>query len=67
MQRCGKGNRATAFSGLSCGIKGRSLFRYPIMSAANLDRIIHPVIAAKELGLPVRFTCEDASRPTSTG
>ena len=48
--------------GLFSGINGLSLARYALGHAAVLERIRRSVTAAKELGLSVRFTCEDASR-----
>ena len=48
--------------GLFSGINRFSLDRYGLDRAAAFERIRRSVMAAKDLGLSVRFTCEDASR-----
>jgi len=48
--------------GLFAGMNAISLRRYGMTRAAAFKRIMHSVCFAKDLGLRVRFTCEDASR-----
>ncbi len=48
--------------GLFSGINALSLKRYGLTRSAVYERISASVLYAKELGLSVRFTCEDASR-----
>jgi 2-isopropylmalate synthase len=48
--------------GLFSGISTLSLKRYGLTRHAAYERITSSVLYAKELGLSVRFTCEDASR-----
>jgi isopropylmalate/homocitrate/citramalate synthase len=48
--------------GLFSGINASSLERYGLSHAAAFERISRSVRYAKEIGLSVRFTCEDASR-----
>jgi 2-isopropylmalate synthase len=48
--------------GLFSGISSQSLKRYGLTRHAAYERITSSVLYAKELGLSVRFTCEDASR-----
>jgi len=48
--------------GLFSGVNALSLKRYGLTRRALFDRISASVLFAKELGLSVRFTCEDASR-----
>jgi 2-isopropylmalate synthase len=48
--------------GLFCGISELSLKRYGMSKQAVYDRAGEAVRFAKELGLRVKFTCEDASR-----
>ena len=48
--------------GLFSGINTLSLKRYGLTRRAADERISASVLFAKELGLSVRFTCEDASR-----
>jgi 2-isopropylmalate synthase len=48
--------------GLFSGINALSLERYGLTRSAVYQRISASVRYAKELGLSVRFTCEDASR-----
>jgi 2-isopropylmalate synthase len=51
-----------AWIGLFSGINALSLKRYGLTRRAAYERISASVRYAKELGLSVRFTCEDASR-----
>ncbi len=51
-----------AWVGLFSGINGRSLRRYGLSRQAAMERITGSVRQAQDLGLSVRFTCEDASR-----
>jgi 2-isopropylmalate synthase len=51
-----------AWIGLFSGINALSLKRYGLTRRAVYERISTSVQYAKELGLSVRFTCEDASR-----
>jgi len=51
-----------AWVGLFSGINTLSLKRYGLTRRAVYERISASVLYAKELGLSVRFTCEDASR-----
>jgi len=51
-----------AWIGLFSGINTLSLKRYGLTRRAAYERISASVLYAKELGLSVRFTCEDASR-----
>jgi 2-isopropylmalate synthase len=51
-----------AWIGLFSGINTLSLKRYGLTRRAVYERISASVLYAKELGLSVRFTCEDASR-----
>ena len=48
--------------GMFSGINTLSLKRYELTRSAVYERISASVLYAKELGLSVRFTCEDASR-----
>jgi len=48
--------------GLFAGINAASLERYGLSRAAAFERITRSIGYAKESGLSVRFTCEDASR-----
>ncbi len=48
--------------GLFSGINTLSLKRYGLTRRAAYERISESIRYAKELGLSVRFTCEDASR-----
>jgi 2-isopropylmalate synthase len=48
--------------GLFAGINASSLERYGVSRAEAFERISRSVQYAKEIGLSVRFTCEDASR-----
>ncbi len=48
--------------GLFSGINTLSLKRYGLTRRAAYERISAAILTAKELGLSVRFTCEDASR-----
>jgi len=48
--------------GLFAGINAISLRRYDMTRSAAFQRIKQSVLFAKDLGLRVRFTCEDASR-----
>jgi 2-isopropylmalate synthase len=48
--------------GLFAGINRASLVRYGLTREAAFQRISDSVRYAKDLGLQVRFTCEDASR-----
>jgi isopropylmalate/homocitrate/citramalate synthase len=48
--------------GLFAGINDRSLKRYGLSKQAVYEKARAAVAFAKELGLRVRFTCEDASR-----
>ncbi len=48
--------------GLFSGINTLSLKRYGLTRRAVHERISASILYAKELGLSVRFTCEDASR-----
>ena len=48
--------------GLFSGINTLSLNRYGLTRRAAYERISAAILTAKELGLSVRFTCEDASR-----
>jgi 2-isopropylmalate synthase len=48
--------------GLFSGINALSLTRYGLTRRAAYERISASILYAKELGLSVRFTCEDASR-----
>lgn len=48
--------------GLFSGINAASLERYGLSRAAAFERISRSVRYAKDIGLSVRFTCEDASR-----
>ena len=48
--------------GLFSGINPLSLGRYGLTKRAALERISRSVRYAKEIGLSVRFTCEDGSR-----
>jgi 2-isopropylmalate synthase len=48
--------------GLFSGINALSLKRYGLTRGAAYERISASIQYAKELGLSVRFTCEDASR-----
>jgi isopropylmalate/homocitrate/citramalate synthase len=50
--------------GLFAGINRASLTRYGLTREAACRRISDSVRYAKDLGLQVRFTCEDASRST---
>jgi 2-isopropylmalate synthase len=51
-----------AWIGLFSGVNALSLKRYGLTRRAVYERITASVLYAKELGLSVRFTCEDASR-----
>jgi 2-isopropylmalate synthase len=51
-----------AWIGLFSGINTLSLKRYGLTRRAVYERISTSILSAKELGLSVRFTCEDASR-----
>ena len=51
-----------AWIGLFSGINTLSLKRYGLTRRAAYERISASILYAKELGLSVRFTCEDASR-----
>jgi isopropylmalate/homocitrate/citramalate synthase len=51
-----------AWVGLFSGINALSLDRYGLTRRALFERISASILHAKELGLSVRFTCEDASR-----
>jgi len=51
-----------AWVGLFSGINTLSLKRYGLTRREVYERISASVLYAKELGLSVRFTCEDASR-----
>jgi len=51
-----------AWVGLFSGINTLSLKRYGLTRRAAYERIFASIRYAKELGLSVRFTCEDASR-----
>jgi 2-isopropylmalate synthase len=51
-----------SWAGLFCGINTLSLKRYGLTRRAAYERISGSILYAKELGLSVRFTCEDASR-----
>jgi isopropylmalate/homocitrate/citramalate synthase len=51
-----------AWVGLFSGINRLSRERYGLSLTALLERISRSVLYAKESGLSVRFTCEDASR-----
>ena len=55
-------NLGLRWVGLFSGINGLSLARYGLGRAPAFERIRRSVMVAKELGLSVRFTCEDASR-----
>ena len=48
--------------GLFSGINALSLQRYGLTRRAVYERISASILYAKEVGLSVRFTCEDASR-----
>ena len=48
--------------GLFSGINAISLERYGLSRRSAFERICRSVMFAKEIGLSVRFTCEDASR-----
>lgn len=52
--------------GLFCGINARSRMRYNLTEQAIFQKCKDAVSYAKELGLFIKFTCEDASR-TSLG
>jgi 2-isopropylmalate synthase len=51
-----------AWIGLFSGINALSLKRYGLTRRAVYERISASIQYAKEIGLSVRFTCEDASR-----
>jgi 2-isopropylmalate synthase len=51
-----------AWVGLFSGINTLSLQRYGLTRRAVYERISASILYAKDLGLSVRFTCEDASR-----
>jgi isopropylmalate/homocitrate/citramalate synthase len=52
--------------GLFSGVNAISLERYGLSRKAAFERISRSVGYAKEIGLSVRFTCEDASRTGAT-
>ena len=51
-----------AWVGLFSGINTLSMKRYGLTRGAVYERISASILYAKEIGLSVRFTCEDASR-----
>jgi isopropylmalate/homocitrate/citramalate synthase len=51
-----------AWIGLFSGINLHSLDRYGLGRSAAIERIRRSIGVAKDMGLAVRFTCEDASR-----
>lgn len=55
-------NLGLSWIGLFSGINTLSLKRYGLTQRAVFERISLSVCYAKDLGLSVRFTCEDASR-----